>query len=62
MTETLSENKLATISSLKASNDVDISEPLSKLVYYIGHCIQKKQNPIFKNNFNLQITKILEKI
>ena len=42
--------------------DIDISEPLSKLVYYIGHCIQKKQNPIFKNNFNLQITKILEKI
>ena len=42
--------------------DIDISEPLSKLVYYIGHCIQKKQNPIFKNNFNFQITKILEKI
>ena len=42
--------------------DIDISEPLSKLVYYIGNCIQKKQNPIFKNNFNLEITKILEKI
>ena len=42
--------------------DIDISEPLSKLVYYIGNCIQKKQNPIFKNNFNLDITKILEKI
>ena len=37
--------------------DIDISEPLSKLVCYIGNCIKNKQNPIFKNNFNLEITK-----
>ena len=42
--------------------DIDISEPLhNNLVNYIHKCI-KKQNPIFAKNFNVSITKVLEKI
>ena len=42
--------------------DIDISEPLYNLVNYIYKSIKKKQNPIFAKNFNVSITKVLEKI
>ena len=42
--------------------DIDISEPLYNLVNYIYKSIKKKQNPIFDKNFNVSITKVLEKI
>jgi predicted dehydrogenase len=42
--------------------EIDLSEPLSNLIAYIGKCLKKKQNPIFKNNLNVEITKILQKI
>ena len=42
--------------------DIDLSEPLYNLVKYIDSCIKKKTNPIFSKNFNLDITKVLEKI
>ena len=42
--------------------DLDLSEPLANLIHYIGSCIRKKNNPIFYKNYNLDITKVLEKI
>ena len=42
--------------------EIDISEPLFNLVEYIYKSISKKKNPIFSKNFNLDITKVLEKI
>jgi predicted dehydrogenase len=42
--------------------DIDLSEPLANLINYIGNCIRKKNNPIFYKNYNLDITKVLEKI
>ena len=42
--------------------DLDLSEPLANLINYIGICIRKKNNPIFYKNYNLDITKVLEKI
>jgi len=42
--------------------DIDISEPLFNLTEYIFKSIKNKKNEIFKNNFNIEITKILEKI
>ena len=42
--------------------ELDLSEPLGKLIDYIGDCINKKNNPIFYKNYNLDITKVLEKI
>ncbi len=42
--------------------DIDISEPLYNLVSYIYKSIKKKQNLIFAKNFNISITKVLEKI
>ena len=42
--------------------EIDLSEPLSKLIEYVGKSIKSNSNPIFKNNFNLDITKVLEKI
>ena len=42
--------------------DLDLSEPLANLIDYIGNCISKKNNPIFYKNYNLDITKVLEKI
>ncbi len=60
--------KIYTISKNNKNNykleipGIDLSEPLSNLIAYIGKCLKKKQNPIFKNNLNVEITKILEKI
>tara|TARA_B110001450_G_C17639554_1_gene488778 strand:+ start:593 stop:1516 length:924 start_codon:yes stop_codon:yes gene_type:complete len=42
--------------------EIDLSEPLFNLISYVGKCISLKKNPIFRNNFNLDITKVLEKI
>ena len=42
--------------------DIDLSEPLSLLVNYIAKSIRYKNNKIFKNNFNLNITKTLKKL
>ena len=53
------ENKLSAGSQIP---DIDISEPLYNLVNYIYKSIKKKQNPIFAKNFNVSITKVLEKI
>jgi predicted dehydrogenase len=42
--------------------EIDLSEPLFNLVKYVEKSITKKSNIIFNNNFNLDITKVLEKI
>ena len=42
--------------------EIDLSEPLFNLIEYVGKSIQNNKNPIFRNNFNVDITKILEKI
>ena len=42
--------------------EIDITEPLFRLVEYIEKSLNKKRNKIFENNFNLNITKTLEKI
>ena len=42
--------------------EIDLSEPLLNLINYIGKSIISNSNPIFKNNFNKDITKVLEKI
>jgi len=42
--------------------EIDLSEPLSNLIEYIGKSINSNNNPIFKKNFNIDITKVLEKI
>ena len=42
--------------------DLDLSEPLSVLVNYIYKSLSEKRNIIFKNDLNLNITKILKKL
>lgn len=42
--------------------EVDLSEPLFNLIQYVANSLKSKKNPIFKNNFNIDITKVLEKI
>ncbi len=42
--------------------EIDLSEPLFNLISYVAKSIIFNSNPIFKNNFNKDITKILEKI
>ena len=42
--------------------EIDISEPLFNLTEYIFKSIKNKKNQIFKDNFNIKITKILEQI
>lgn len=42
--------------------EVNLSEPLFNLVEYIAKSLKKNTNDIFGNNFNLKVTKILEKI
>ena len=42
--------------------EIDITEPLFRLVEYIEKSLNKKTNKIFENNFKLNITKTLEKI
>ena len=42
--------------------EVNLSGPLFNLVEYIAKSLKKNTNDIFGNNFNLKVTKILEKI
>ena len=42
--------------------ELDLSEPLFNLIEYVGNSISKNKNLIFGKNFNLDITKVLEKI
>ena len=42
--------------------EIDLSEPLFNLIKYIAKSLKENKNPIFKNNFNIDITKVLEKI
>ena len=42
--------------------ELDLSEPLYNLIEYVGQSISKNKNSIFSKNFNLDITKVLEKI
>jgi len=42
--------------------EIDLSEPLFNLMNYVSKSIISNTNLIFKNNFNKDITKILEKI
>ena len=42
--------------------ELDLSEPLYNLIEYVGNSISKNKNSIFSKNFNLDITKVLEKI
>jgi predicted dehydrogenase len=42
--------------------ELDLSEPLYNLIEYVGISISKNKNPIFNKNFNLDITKVLERI
>ena len=42
--------------------EIDLSEPLFNLIEYVGSSIYKNKNSIFNKNFNLDITKVLEKI
>ncbi len=42
--------------------EIDLSEPLFNLIKYVSKSIKTNSNSIFKNNFNHDITKVLEKI
>ena len=42
--------------------EIDLSEPLFNLINYVGTCLLKNKNPIFDKNFNIDITKVLERI
>ena len=42
--------------------ELDLSEPLYNLIEYVGNSISRNKNLIFSKNFNLDITKVLEKI
>jgi len=42
--------------------DIDLTEPLSKMVKYIFNSMKNKKNKLFDNKFNEKITSVLEKI
>ena len=42
--------------------DIDLTEPLSKMVKYIFNSIKNKKNKLFDNMLNEKITLLLEKI
>ena len=42
--------------------ELNLSEPLYNLIEYVGNSISRNKNLIFSKNFNLDITKVLEKI
>jgi len=42
--------------------EIDLSEPLFNLIKYVSKSIKTNSNSIFKNNFNHDITNVLEKI
>ena len=42
--------------------DLDLTEPLSKMVKYIFNSIKNKNNVLFRNGFNEKVTALLERI
>ena len=42
--------------------DLDLTEPLSKMVKYIFNSIKNKNNELFRNGFNEKVTALLERI
>ena len=42
--------------------EIDLTEPLSKLAFYISKSIKKNTNQHFQNRFNEKVTHLLEKI
>ena len=42
--------------------EIDLNEPLAKLVSYIGRSINKIRNYLFENKFNEKVTRLLESI
>ena len=42
--------------------DLDLTEPLLKIVKYISKSINKNENKLFSNNFNEKVTHLLERI
>ena len=66
--ESLYKIKVYKLKSPKLANynleipDIDLGEPLSKLATYIYKSIQNKNNKLFKNKFNEEVTHILERI
>ena len=42
--------------------EIDLTEPLSKMVEYIFNSTRSKKNKLFENKFNERITFLLEKI
>ena len=60
--------KIFTKSNIKSSvyklelPEIDLSEPLSNLIQYVGSSLLNNNNPIFNKRFNIDITRVLEKI
>ena len=42
--------------------EIDLTEPLSKMVNYVFNSLKSKQNKLYENNFNEKVTLLLEKI
>ena len=42
--------------------EINLSEPLLNLINYVAKSLKENTNPIFNKNFNIDITKVLEKI
>ena len=42
--------------------EIDLSEPLFNLIEYVAKSMKTNSNLIFKKNFNIDITRVLEKI
>ena len=42
--------------------EIDLSEPLFNLINYVSESIETNKNKIFERNFNIDVTKVLEKI
>ena len=42
--------------------EIDLSEPLFNLIGYVAKSMKNNSNTIFKDNFNIDITQVLEKI
>ena len=54
-------NKLSSIYKLDLP-EIDLSEPLFNLIDYVSKSIETNKNKIFEKNFNIDVTKVLEKI
>ena len=54
-------NKLSSVYKLDLP-EIDLSEPLFNLINYVSKSIKTDKNKIFEKNFNIDVTKVLEKI